>query len=114
MDEATARRRAPKAAGVLLAATGVLLLLVGVALAAAPVPAAFGVPLPTSYRLVLAGLGVVGGLVHVLAGWWAWQQRDRFRTVFAALLGLVLVQVSIPADLLALGLLYLGRNEFEE
>lgn len=111
LDPAT-RARLPAVAVALLAGTGVLALAAGAALALAPLPRALGVAVPRSYRLVLAVLALLGGGVHLLAARWARRRRSLFRTAMATLVGMVLLQVSAPLDVLALACLWLSREAF--
>ena len=100
-------------AAAVLGVTGVGVVLAGVWALVAPLPDLVGVALPGTYRLALAGLGLLGGGAHLLAGWWAHERRDFFRTAFATGVGYALVQATLPVDLLALALLFLGREQFE-
>lgn len=106
------RDRLPAVAVAVLAGTGALALLAGVALAVVPVPRLLGVPVPGTYRTVLAAFALLGGGVHLLAARWVDQRRSLFRTVMAVLVGMVLLQVSVPFDVLALACLWLSREAF--
>jgi hypothetical protein len=113
MDVRGLRENAPTVAAAALLVTGGLVVVAGVSLVVAPLPRYFGYALPGTYRLLLAVLGVVGGAVHLLAGWLAHRRRHFFWTTFATGVGFVLVQATLPVDLAAVGLLWLGRDQFE-
>ncbi|MFB6301783.1 MAG: hypothetical protein ABEH78_02805 [Haloferacaceae archaeon] len=111
LDAAT-RARLPSVAVVLLAGIGVLALGLGLALAFVPVPRLLGVAVPQAYRYILAIFALLGGGIHLLAARWARQRRGLFRVALAALVGMVLLQVSAPLDIVALACLWLSREAF--
>ncbi len=113
MDLGEPRSHLPTLAAGLLLMTGAAAILLVIGLVLYPLPRPFGVALPASYRVLLIGLGLVGGGVHLLAARWAFQRGDLFRTAFATLVGMVLLQVSVPIDLIVLVCLGLARAEFE-
>lgn len=113
LDAAT-RARLPSVAVVLLTGTGVLALGLGVALAFVPVTRLLGIAVPQVYRYVLAVFALLGGGIHLLAARWARQRRGLFRIAMAALVGMVLLQVSAPLDIVALACLWLSRDAFGE
>lgn len=107
------RTRLPVAAAAVLSAVGVASLAVAVVLVLFPLPGTLGYPVPSTYRYVLVGLALAGGVVHLAGGWWAWHRRWWFRSVLATLVGMALLQVSVPLDLVALACLGLGRDAFD-
>lgn len=106
------RARLPAVAAAVLAVTGVLALVAGVALALVPAPRLLGVGVPRAYGYALAALAILGGVVHLLAARWTRQRRSLFRTAMATLVGMVLLQVSAPLDVLVLACLWLSRGAF--
>lgn len=107
-------RRLADAAAVLSFAVGGAAFVVAAGIVTLPVFSWVGVAVPGAYRLFLVGVGVVGGAVHLLAGWWIHQRRSLFRVAFTTLAGMVLLQVSVPLDVVVLGLCWVARDEFGE
>lgn len=105
--------RFPEAASTVLSGVGAASIALGAALLVVPLPTYLGTPLPYGYRAALAALGFVGGGLHLLAGRWARDRRDLFRAVAVTLVGMVVLQVSAPLDLLAIALLGLSRDRFD-
>lgn len=103
----------PMAAAGILFLTGGLAILTGLLLLVLPIPRYIGVDLPAIYRILVASMAMLGGGAHLVAGWWTWQRRYLFRVITATLVGMVLLQISFPLDLMALGLLGLGRRQFD-
>lgn len=115
MDVQQFRARLPATAASILFAIGCLALLLAVVLVffALPLSRYIGYSLVGLYQYVLAGFAVLGGGMHLLAGWWAWHRQGLFQTVFVTLVGMVLLQVSFPLDVIALLCIGLSRQEFE-
>lgn len=105
-------RTSARAAAIVLGVTGGLCLLAGLLVVAGTLPAALGSKIPGTYAYLLVVLAVLGGGLHLMAGWLTYHRRALFWTVLVTLAGMVLVQVSLPLDALALVLLALGRGEF--
>jgi len=114
MDPVDADERLPRVAATLLLAVGGLAFVAGIAVFFVALPPGIVESLPTNYRLLLASLAVLGGTAHVLAGMWARQRRPLFRIVAATLVGMVLLQVSAPVDILVLVVLAVSRDQFED
>lgn len=106
------RARFPVIAASISISIGAVALVLAVAVVAVPLPTYVGVSLPSGYRYLLAALAAVGGVVHLFAGWWALKRRDLFKTMFATMIGMILLQVSVPFDIVVLILLGLSRGEF--
>lgn len=103
----------PRLAATVLALVGGLAIVVGLLLLLVPLPRYVGLDLPGVYRNLLVVLALAGGGLHVLAGWWSWHRERLFGAAAATLVGMVLLQISVPLDVLVLGLLAYGREEFE-
>jgi len=114
MDLGDADERLPRVAATLLLAVGGLAFLAGIAVFFVSLPPDIVASLPADYRLLLAGLAVLGGAAHVLAGMWVRQRRPLFRIAAATLVGMVLLQVSAPVDILVLVALAISRDQFED
>jgi succinate-acetate transporter protein len=114
MDTSGADERLPRVAATLLLAVGGLALLSSVAVFFVSLPSGIVGSLPANYRVLLAVLAVLGGVAHLLAGLWARQRRPIFRIAAATLVGMVLLQVSAPVDILVLVILGVSRNQFED
>jgi hypothetical protein len=114
MNTRSADRRLPRVAATLLLAVGGLALLSSVAVFFVTPPSSIADSLPNNYRLLLAVLAVLGGIAHVVAGLWVRQRRPLFRIAAATLVGMVLLQVSAPVDILVLVVLAVSRDEFED
>jgi len=114
MDLGVADKRLPRVAATLLLAVGGLALLSSVAVFFVTPPPGVADSLPTNYRALLATLAVFGGAAHVVAGLWVRQRRPLFRIAAATLVGMVLLQVSAPVDILVLVVLAVSRDEFED
>ncbi|MFB6211235.1 MAG: hypothetical protein ABEI76_06835 [Halobacteriales archaeon] len=112
MEGQFTRDRFPLIAASISLSIGGVAVLLALLLFVVPLPASLGVPIPASYRYLLAILAGVGGVVHLFAGWWAWQRQDLFKTMFATMIGMILLQVSVPFDIAVLVLLGLSREEF--
>ena len=114
MTAGDADERLPRVAATLLLAVGGLAFLASVAVFFVSLPAGLAASLPNDYRILLAILAVLGGIAHVVAGLWARQRRPLFRIAAATLVGMVLLQVSAPVDILVLVILGISRDQFED
>jgi|GEM_PF-5125735 len=114
MDTGDADERLPRVAATLLLAVGGLGIVASVAVFFVSLPPGITGSLPTNYRVLLAVLAVLGGAAHLLAGLWARQRRPVFRIAAATLVGMVLLQVSAPVDILVLVILGVSRDQFED
>jgi len=72
--------RLPRAAATLLLATGALAFVVSGAVFVVSPPPGLVSDLPDNYRIVLAVLGVAGGVARVLAGLWTRNGQPVYRT----------------------------------
>ncbi|MFB6300380.1 MAG: hypothetical protein ABEH65_08985 [Halobacteriales archaeon] len=106
------RTEFPTIAASISISIGAAAVVLAIVLTVAPLPALVGVPIPASYRYILVLLAAVGGTVHLFAGWWAWRREDLFKTMFTTMIGMILLQVSVPFDIAVLVLLGLSREEF--
>lgn len=113
MEIAEIRSRRSSMAGITLATVGGLSLIIGALMVVLPLAELVGVTLPRGYQIVVTVFAILGGGLHLLAGWFAWTRRDLFWTAFITLAGMVILQVSLPVDVIALGLMYFGRDEFQ-
>jgi len=114
MDLAVDGERLPRVAASLLLGTGAVAFMFSVAVFVVQPPSGLLSALPGNYRVVLAVLAVGGGVAHVLAGIWTRNRRPIFRIVTVTLVGMVLLQVSAPIDILVLVVIGLSRDEFED
>jgi type IV secretory pathway TrbD component len=103
----------PDAAASILFLVGAIALLVGLGLVLWPLPELFGVGVPPLYRYLLVVLAMVGGSIHLLVSRWCRDRKHLFRVAAGTLIGMVLLQISVPLDILAIAFLVLGREEFE-
>jgi hypothetical protein len=114
MEWAVDRERLPRIATTLLFAVGILAFVFSIAVFVVSPPSRLVSALPSNYRVLLAVLAVAGGSAHVVAAIWTRGKRPLFRIVAVTLVGMVLLQVSAPIDILVIILLALSRHEFED
>ncbi|MFC7140504.1 hypothetical protein ACFQMA_11775 [Halosimplex aquaticum] len=114
MEWAVNGQRLPRVATSLLIAVGILAFVFSIAVFVIPPPSRLVSVLPANYKILLAVLGVAGGIAHLLAGIWTRKRRPLFRIVAVTLGGMVLLQVSVPVDILVVILLALSRDEFDD